>query len=308
MKQKDVLVTGATGVIGSAVVNNLAEHGYSVYAASSDQADLRDESATMALFQTVAPEFVVHLAARVHGLMGNLKSPGAIYYDNIRINSNVIEAARVSGATKIVAMGSVAMYSDGLSLPMSEADIWAGPPHSSEAGYAHAKRGMLAQLDAYKEQYDTDFAFALSTNLFGPNDRFDEVSGHVLPSLVSRFHRSVRNGEQMVVWGDGTARRDFLYSKDAAEGLRVLLESGSGVYNLASGREVSIRETVDVLKDASGYQGEVEWDASKPNGQRNRSYDISKLTGLGWSQTTSFGDAIGETYEWYDHHYTTARR
>jgi GDP-L-fucose synthase len=308
LEQNDVLVTGATGVIGTAVVENLLAHGYSVFAASSDQADLRDESATMALFQTVTPRYVVHLAGRVHGLMGNLKSPGAIYYDNVRINSNVIEAARLSGADKIVAMGTVAMYSDGLALPMKEDDIWAGPPHHSEAGYAHAKRGMVAQLDAYKEQYGTDFAVALSTNLFGPGDRFDEVGGHVLPSLVSRFHRSVRDDEQMVVWGDGSAQRDFLYSKDAAEGIRVLLERGDGLYNLASGTEVSIKETVETLKAVSGYQGDVVWDSSKPNGQRNRSYDISRLTGLGWAPRVAFTDAIGETYDWYLNNVDLARR
>jgi len=308
MQQKDVLVTGATGVIGSAVVQNLSEHGYAVYAASSAQADLRDPSATLALFQTVSPRYVIHLAARVHGLMGNLKSPGEIYFDNVRINSNVIDATRQVGAQKIVAMGSVAMYTDGLTLPMKESDIWVGPPHHSEAGYANAKRGMLAHLDAYKEQYGTEFAFVLSTNLFGPDDRFDEVSGHVLPSLVSRFHRSVRNGEEMVVWGDGTAKRDFLYSRDAAEGIRVMLEKGDGVYNLASGSEVSIRETVETLAGVSGYTGDIAWDTSKPNGQRERSYDVSRLNTLGWKPEVEFADALRETYEWFDAHAGSVRR
>ncbi|QHC65687.1 NAD-dependent epimerase/dehydratase family protein [Rathayibacter sp. VKM Ac-2759] len=308
LSNERVLVTGSTGVIGTAIVHELREHGYDVFAASSEQADLRDESATAALLNTVAPDSVIHLAARVHGLMGNLRSPGEMYFDNARINTNVVEASRLAGVRKIVAMGSVAMYSDGLRMPMRESDIWMGPPHASEAGYAHAKRGMLAQLEAYAEQYGVDYAMVLSTNLFGPADRFDEERGHVLPSLVSRFHRSVRLDQRMVVWGDGSAQRDFLYSKDAATGLRILLERGSGVYNLASGRETRIREVVDTLAGVSGYRGEIEWDTSKPNGQRERSYDVSRLTGLGWTPRYGLEEALRETYEWFDANASLVRR
>jgi GDP-L-fucose synthase len=174
------LITGASGVIGVAVNDRLLSEGYETVPVASKDADLTDAAATNHLFDEVQPNYVIHLAARVHGLMGNLRRQGSMFYDNSRINNNVVEAARVSGVTKLVAMGSVAMYSDTVRLPMVETDIWDGAPHASEAGYAHAKRAMLAQLDAYKDQYDLDYAFALSTNLFGPRDRFDETNGHVL--------------------------------------------------------------------------------------------------------------------------------
>ncbi|WP_199184906.1 GDP-L-fucose synthase [Cryobacterium sp. M15] len=307
-KDRRVLITGASGVIGVAVQDLLSAQGYDVVAVSSVDADLTDESATFRLVQYVKPKFVIHLAARVHGLMGNLHQQGAMFYDNARINSNVVEASRVAGVSKIVAMGSVAMYSDSVELPMNEADVWNGAPHASEAGYAHAKRAMLAQLEAYKDQYGLDYAFALSTNLFGPRDRFDELQGHVLPSLLSKFHRGVESGDPVTVWGSGTPTRDFLYSKDAAIALQLLLEKGTGVYNLASGRHHSIRDTAALISDISGYTGEVQWDRNKPDGQSARAYDVTRITDLGWESTTTFEDALRETYAWYSNNTVLARR
>jgi GDP-L-fucose synthase len=174
-----------------------------------------------------------------------------------------------------------------------------GAPHESEAGYAHAKRSMLAQLDAYRTQYGLEFAFAVSTNLFGPNDRYDEARGHVLPSLMSKFHRGVTLGQSVTVWGSGTATRDFLYSRDAAEALKTLLERGDGVYNVASGNHVTIKELVDELVAVTGFGGEVAWDRTKPDGQAARGYDITKLAALGWAPQTTLRDALAETWEWY---------
>ena len=308
MKYSRVLVTGAGGVIGRAVVDELTEKGYDTVAVTSADANLADCAEAHRLIESVKPDAVVHFAARVHGLMGNMAAPGEMYLENVRINTNVVEAARVAGAGKVVAMGSVSVYGDGLELPMRESDIWTGPPHSSEFGYAHAKRAMLAQLDTYRAQYGLPFAFAVSTNLFGPSDRFDEAYGHVLPSLISRFHRAVENGERMVVWGDGTARRDFLYSYDAARAIRTLLEDGDGVYNIASGSETSIRSAVERLAVASGYEGDVEWDATKPNGQKHRAYDISKISALGWKPEVPFDVAIRETYDWYAANRLAVRR
>ncbi len=303
-----VLVTGATGVIGMAVQENLTRNGYEVVGLRSTDCDLRNQADTVALLEHIKPDYVIHLAARVHGLMGNLRSQGSMYFDNVQINTNLVEAARLSGVKKIVAMGSVAMYSDTVSLPMRETDIWNGPPHGSEFGYASAKRAMLAQLESYRDQYELEYALALSTNLFGPNDRFDEKNGHVLPSLISKTYRGKTEGTGLVVWGSGLATRDFLYSLDAAEALRTLLESGSGTYNMASGSHVSIRETVDALVKISGFTGDIEWDRSKPDGQVERSYDISRLTDLGWSPKVKFEDALHKTYDWYAAHSEDARR
>lgn len=304
-----ILVTGASGVIGTALVAELvANDGRAVVALSSKDVDLTDFQATVALFQRYRPSIVYHLAARVSGIMGNLRAQGLAYFDNIRINTNTVEAARLVGAGKVVAMGSAAVYSDRVALPMREDEIWLGAPHESEAGYAHAKRGMLAQLQAYQQQYALDFAYCVSTNLFGPHDRFDEQSGHVLPSLISKFHRAVRDGSVVTVWGSGTPRRDFLYSKDAARAMRLIGEGFTGPINLATGTSISIQDTADLIRRIAGHTSEVRWDRSKPDGQRLRDYDVAKLRALGFMPAYTLEAALAETYHWYTDNAAQARR
>jgi len=301
-------VTGATGVIGTATLSVLREEGYNVRGLSSGDADLRDFQAALAVMEAVRPDAVIHLAARVHGLMGNVRAQGEMFRDNTLINMNVIEAARVAGVRKIVAMGSVATYPDGVPLPMRESDMWAGAPHGSEAGYAHAKRAMLAQLEAYQDQYGLEFAVAVSTNLFGPHDRFDEVRGHVLPSLISKFHRGVTTGEPVSVWGSGEATRDFLFSFDAARALRVLLEGGDGLYNVASGSHITIKEVALEIARAANFTGEIQWDRTKPDGQPARAYDITRIAALGWAPQVPLQSALKETFEWYRANLDRVRR
>jgi GDP-L-fucose synthase len=303
-----VLVTGASGVIGTATVDELARSGYEVVAVASSDGDLRNIDAADRVMATHRPEAIVHLAAHVGGLMGNARAQGEMYFDNVLINTNVIESARRHGVGKIVAMGSVAIYPDDIPLPMRESDIWSGQPHHSEAGYAHAKRAMLGQLEAYERQYGLEFAFAVSTNLFGPNDRFDEQRGHVFPSLMSKFHRGVTEGDTVTVWGTGKATRDFLYSKDAAAALRTLLEFGSGVYNVASGAPITISELVAEMAIATDFHGEIAWDATKPDGQAARGYDITRIAALGWAPQIPLRLALDETYEWYVGHVDSLRR
>jgi GDP-L-fucose synthase len=197
------------------------------------------------------------------------------------------------GTKKIVAMGSAAIYSDLVTLPMSEDQIWNGPPHYSEAAYAHSKRSMLAQLEAYKDQYGLSFAYGISTNLFGPHDKFDEKFGHVIPSLISKFYKGQAHGESV---------------HDAAFALRLLAEEYEGPINLATGSSVTIRETVDMLQKISGYTGAVEWDSTKPDGQKLREYDISRLRALGFKPRQSFEQALSLTYNWYKENYSRARR
>lgn len=235
------LVTGASGLMGRALVDELKRTGCpQVISVSSSQVDLCDFHATQKLMEKHRPSIVYHLAARVSGIMGNLRAQGQGYFDNVRINTNVIEAARLSGARKIVGMGSAAVYSDLVRLPMIEEEVWIGPPHHSEAGYAHAKRGMLAQLEAYRDQYGLDYAFCIATNLFGPHDKFDEQCGHVLPSLISKFYRATKEATSVTVWGSGAPERDFLYVKDAASAMRLVGQSFSGAINLATGNAISI--------------------------------------------------------------------
>lgn len=303
-----VLITGASGVVGRAVQADLEETGYEVVALSSADADLRDPKATNELFDRVRPSSVVHLAARVRGIMGNAGRQGEMFLDNLLINTNAIEASRRSGVRKFLAMGSTAMYSDETTRPMSEVQLLHGEPHPSELGYSHAKRTMLTQLELYKEQFGLDFALCVGTNMYGPHDRFDEGCGHVLPSLVSKFERAMREGSAVSVWGTGRATRDFLYAEDAASGIRTVLDSGSGVINLASGNAVTIRQTVELLASVVGFRAEIIWDRTKPDGQLDRSYDVSRLKALGWVPRVSLAEGLAATMDWYRANRAVARR
>lgn len=309
LARRRILITGAGGLVGSALQRELRLEGCDdIAAVTSSDVDLTDWASTRALIERVRPEIVFHVAARVYGLMGNLENLERVFTDNIRMNTNVVEGAHLVGAQKVVAMGSAAIYSDTIPLPMQEQNVWDGPPHSSEAPYAHAKRAMLAQLETYNELSGMDFAFCVSTNLFGPNDRFDERWGHVIPSLISKFYSAVTQGVTPVVWGTGTPTRDLLYSYDAARAIRLIAEDGHGVVNLATGVSHTIRTIVETLQEVSGYQGEVAWDTSKPDGQMQRAYDVSRLAALGFTPRWSLADGLRDTFEWYSANVENARR
>lgn len=286
-------------MIGRRVVEALQGRGYDVTGLRRSDADLTNRDATNHAFEQARPQMVIHLAARVAGLGGNLAAPGRMFYDNILINTNVIEAARLAGARKVVAVGSTAVYSDIVSLPMREDDIWLGPPHGSEAPYGNAKRAMLAQLEAYKLEYGLDYAYATLTNSFGPDDTFDEKHGHVMPSLISKFHRAIQNNENVTIWGSGTPQRDFIYSKDAAAALVTIMESGAGAINVASGQETSVRNLVNLMAEIAGFRGQLLWDSTKPDGQALRKYDISRLSALGFTPRYDLRTGIAETFDWY---------
>lgn len=308
-KGSQVLITGANGVIGRALTEELASAGYgSVRGVGSRDADLTDTAAAVELFEQVQPDLVFHLAARVYGIMGNQANRAAAFLDNTRINTNVIDAAQRSGVRKIVAMGSVAIYADGIPAPMRETDIWNGPPHGSEAPYAHSKRAMYAQLEAFREQYGLDYAYCVSTNLYGPYDRFDENWGHVIPSLISKFHRAATRSEGVTVWGSGNVRRDFLFSRDAARAMRMIAENVSGAINLATGTTHSIRETAELIKKVSDYRGEIEWDPRMPDGQRERDYSVSRLADLGFTPDYDVERGFDATYRWFAENCVSVRR
>ena len=304
-----VLVTGSGGVLGAALVQLLRSGTVAaLFTLRRADCDLLDEDSVFAVWRSFQPTVVFHLAARVAGIQGNIVFGGQAFYENVKMNLNVVEAARRFGTRKVIAAGTTAVYPDTVALPMREDDLWAGPPHPSESPYGHAKRAMLAHLEAYERQYGLRYAYLVCTNLYGPGDRFDEQYGHVVPSLVKRFHDArVQGRSSVTVWGDGTPTRDFLYADDAARGFVEAALRGSGALNLATGRTFTIRRLVEALTEVSGYPGKIMWDMAKPNGQLARSYDVSRMHALGWRPMISLSEGLRRTYDWYAGHHLRAR-
>lgn len=300
-KKSRILITGGNGLVGYALKKVLNEQGYeNVYTPSSKEYNLTNMEQTLKMFAKIKPDYVFHNAARVYGIMGNMKNKGLSYLDNVTINTNVVEASRLFEVKKIVAMGSGCVYpypSPGL--PLKEEMVWMGYPHHSEDSYAISKRAMYAHLNAYKESYDTKFAFVISGNLYGPHDKFDEEFGHVTPALISKFYRAYKNGDDIVVWGDGSAQRDFLFSYDVAQALINIMLHIEGAVNMGSGNVIKIKDIVDALADITGLHAKIKWDATKPNGQDYRAYDLTKLQSTGFEAKYNLAKGLKITWEWF---------
>lgn len=298
-----ILVTGAAGMVGSHVADLLHAQGRSVIGVGRNECDLRNADMTHRMFQVLKPTHVFHSAACVYGIIGNMNNPGRSFLENIQINTNVIEAARAAGVKKITAMGTGCVYPyPALSLPLKEDDIFKGRPHESEAGYAHAKLAMLAQLEAYERSYDMDWAYIVSCNLFGPRDKFDPINGHVVPALIRKFYEAKRDDTPVTVWGDGSAQRDFIYIKDMARVAQLVMDNAHGTINMGTNHIWSIGEIIRVITEISGLpEDRVLWDKTKPNGAEYRGYDLSRLDALGFKPTYSIEAGLQETWEWYCH-------
>ena len=298
MKYNDrVLVTGGSGMVGHALVSFLKSQGFNkIYPAGGKIWDLRKAHLAENLFNFAQPDYVFHLAARVHGIEGNSRYKADILFDNVMINTNVVECCRKFGVKKIVAMGSGCVYPE-IKGFLREDQIWLGPPHPSEDSYAHSKRLLLAQLQANKDQYDLDYAYAVSGNLYGEYDNFNEETGHVIPSLISKFYHAKEENKPVFVWGTGIAKRDFTYSKDISKALFLLMQKGEGAINVGSGQIHAIKEIVGILQRIAGV--EVIWDLSRPDGQLERFYNLDKLFDLGFSPFTQIEYGISNVYNWY---------
>ena len=307
-KSDRILITGGSGLVGTALTNLLREQGYSeIYSLGSRDCDLRSAKATADVFKDIKPNYVFHLAARVHGLGGNSIYKADILVENTLINLNVVTNCRINNIKKIVAMGSGCVYpelKEGVDL--KEDQIWLGEPHGSEDSYAHSKRMMLAHLVAENKQYGLKYAFAISGNLYGPNDKFNDNEGHVTPSLIKKFFDAKNNNHPVQVWGHGIAVRDFTYSEDAARALFLIMNKAEGPINLGSGFKHSIKDIVDELVKITGVS--VEWDITKPDGQKYRCYDVSKLMNLGFKPKVKLSEGIANTWNWYITHQNTIRR
>lgn len=308
-KNSRVLVTGSGGLVGSALAQHLREQGYeNTILHTREACDLTDLTATVDYFAAQRPSHVFHTAGTVYGIMGSMNNRGRSFFENTLINTHVVEACRRVRVEKIAAMGSGCVYPyPPPSLPLREDTVFFGRPHHSEDAYAHAKRAMLAQLEAYAHDSALRYAFVISGNLFGPRDTFDVAEGHVTPALIKKFFDAKQTGQDVIVWGDGSAQRDFLYSADAAAALEAIMHHVEGPVNMGSGRVNRIRDIVDILAEHTGLSGRVRWDESKPNGQEYREYDLTRLFATGFSPRLSFSDAIRSTYDWFSQNNTAAR-
>ncbi len=295
-----ILITGARGLVATALIEELKKQGYlNLYPISKQECDLRDFHSVQSIFSQIKPDVVFHTAASVFGIGGNAKNQGSIFLDNILINTHVIEASRLCKAKKVICMGTVAAYPEPKTEPVSEDQIWEGPPHKSESSYGHAKRAMLAQLLAYYENYNLDFAYVISTNLYGQNDKFDTKFGHVIPSLIRKFYEAQKNDANVTIWGDGTAARDFLYSKDMARALILIMNNFSGPINVASGEKQMLRNVVELLCQYFNMHNKVQWDTTMPNGRRYYEIDLTRLKSIGFQPIYTMEQGLIETLEWF---------
>lgn len=299
---KKIVVTGGAGFLGSHLVEKLKERGATnIIIPRSKDFDLRQQEVCAQVVK--GADIVIHLAANVGGIGYNRDFPGSLFYDNLLMGVHIMEESRKAGVDKFVAIGTICAYPKFAPIPFKEADLWNGYPEETNAPYGLAKKMMLVQSTAYRDQYGFNSIFLLPVNLYGPGDNFSVESSHVIPALIKKFvEAKANNTKQVEVWGDGSATREFCYVKDAAEGILLASEkyNKSDAINIGAGFEISIHDLANKIKDIVGYQGDIFWDTSKPNGQPRRMLDTSLATKeFGFSSSTDFDTGLKETIAWY---------
>ena len=309
--EQRVVVTGGNGFLGSYVVEKLRARGCrTIITPHSSEYDLVQMEAVERLYRDAKPTVVIHLAARVGGIGANRNNPGRFFYENLMMGVQMIEVGRRAGLKKLVATGTICAYPKHTPVPFREEDLWNGYPEETNAPYGLAKKMLLVQSQAYREQYGFNSVVLFPVNLYGPRDNFDLESSHVIPALIRKSVEAAEMGErEIVVWGTGNATREFLYVEDAAQGIITALErlEGSEPVNLGAGREISIRDLATTIADLSGFRGTLAWDQSKPDGQPRRCVDAQRAQRLlGWRATTSFEEGLKRTIAWYREQRTSA--
>ena len=302
-----IVVTGGGGFLGSHIVEKLATAGCrNIFVPRSAQYDLTRIADVVRMYDDARPEIVIHAAVKGGGIGLNRERPGELFHDNILMGVQVMEQARLHGVEKFVTIGTVCAYPKFASVPFKEEDLWGGYPEESNAPYGLAKKMLLVQGQAYRQQYGFNAIHLLLVNLYGPRDNFDLETSHVVPALIRKCVDAVETGrEEVVVWGTGSASREFLYVEDAADAAVLATEryDGAGPVNVGSGREVTTRELVSLIARRTGFEGRIVWDTTKPDGQPRRCLDVSKAEELfGFRARTSLEEGLERSIAWYRAH------
>jgi GDP-L-fucose synthase len=309
---KRVVVTGGAGFLGSFVVERLRANGCrEIFVPRSKDYDLVQMDAVQRLYRDRTPDIVIHLAARVGGIGANQANPGRFYYDNLMMGAQLIEVGRQRSLTKFVALGTICAYPKFAPIPFKEDDIWNGYPEETNAPYGLAKKMMLAQSQAYRQQYDFNSIVLFPVNLYGPRDNFDPKTSHVIPAMIRKCVEAKESGRNsMILWGDGSPSREFLYVEDAADGILLATEhyNGSLPVNLGTGEEVTIRDLADLIAKEVGFTGRIEWDTTKPNGQPRRCLDVTRAKELfGFQARHQLREGLKKTVQWFHANRTRLR-
>ena len=304
MKTKDkIYIAGHTGMVGSAIVRALQEKGYeNLLLRTHQDLELTEQKAAREFMEQERPDYVFIAAALVGGIQANRTRPAEFLYQNLMINANLIEAAHQVGVKKMLVLGSSCIYPRDAAQPMQE-EVWlTGIPEPTNEGYAIGKIGALEMAYLYRKQYGDNFISCMPTNIYGPNDDFSLEGSHVIPALMRRFHEAKKNGiEAVTLWGTGCPRREFLYVDDLADACLFLMENyeGDRHINVGTGEEISIKDLALMLKEITGYEGRLEFDTEKPDGNLRKLLDSSKLHDWGWSHKVSLRDGLQKTYDWF---------
>ncbi|MFC4767269.1 GDP-L-fucose synthase family protein [Effusibacillus consociatus] len=304
LKEKKIMVTGGAGFLGSHVVERLMKSDCAdIVVPRSTQHDLRNQAVAFSLVRNVKPDIIIHLAASVGGIEANRRNPGKFFYENLSMGIHLMEAARLANVEKFVACGTICSYPKFAPVPFKEEDLWQGYPEETNAPYGLAKKMLLVQSQAYRRQYGFNSIFLLPVNLYGPRDNFDPETSHVIPALIRKCLEAKEQGkDHIVVWGTGKATREFLYVEDAADAIILAAEryNGEEPVNIGTGREISIKSLTELIVEKIGFQGEIRWDPSKPDGQPRRCLNVEKAKQyFGFKAKVELSEGLQQTVDWY---------
>jgi len=304
--KSNIYIAGHRGMVGSAIKRNLESKGYTnLICRTHSELDLTDQQAVNEFFESEKPEYVFLAAAKVGGILANSTYPAEFIYDNLMIEANIINAAHTQGVKKLLFLGSSCIYPKFAPQPMKEEYLLTGELESTNEAYAVAKIAGIRLCKHYNQQYNTNFISVMPTNLYGPNDNFDLETSHVMPALIRKFHEAkINKTPEVTIWGSGSPKREFLHVDDMADACVYLMEnydyaSIGEFVNIGTGKDISIKELAELIKDVVGYEGDIIYDASKPDGTPRKLLDVTRLHSLGWKHSISLKEGIRQTYNWY---------